>query len=500
MTHRRKCNSLPAPAPALIALCAFWLCAASLASAQGRVVRFNTSDGWNLAGTLYEPKLAANRLAPAVVMLPEPGWVDRTIYDTYLSTGLQAKGFFALNVDLRGSGNSLGKKVLEEFSAEEMKSVQLDLKAAIGFLSSLPGVDSSRIAVVGAGSSSEYAVLEAAENSQVQAAVLISGALSDAAEGYLRLEHSVPVLGLAGKEDKASFREMAEAYALSSNRASDLLVAVGHGAVMFSHTEGLEENVIGWLERNVKALGTETEVSFRSEDGWTLHGLLRLPDGAAVGTGIGAGVGAKVPGVLLVHGAKHDQQTYHFMSREIAKRGMAALRFDWRGKGQSFLEGTPADQDEMWRDVKAALEFFASQPAVDAARLGAVAATLACVNTLQASLGDPRMKTVVLLTALEPNDEVRRLLASSDVPLFSIASLEDNNYQRGSLADSTRLVHQLSKSKHSQLLLYDDAGRGSEMLKAKPELEPMILRWLGEKLQGIPSTFAATAGTADETK
>jgi dienelactone hydrolase len=252
---------------------------------------------------------------------------------------------------------------------------------------------------------------------------------------------------------------------------------------MFSHTEGLEGQVIDWLERNVRALGRETEVSFRSDDGWTLYGMLRLPESAAAG--------AQVPGVLLVHGAKHDQQTFHFMSQEIAKRGMAVLRFDWRGKGHSFLEGVAADQDEMWRDVKAAVEFLASQPGVDGNRLGAVAATLAGINTLQATLNDPRMKTVVLLTALEPNDEVRRLLASSDVPLFAIASIEDNNYQRGSLADSTRLVHRLSKSKQSQLLLYDDAGRGSEMLKVKPELEPMILRWLDERLQGILPTRVA---------
>ena len=413
-------------------------------------------------------------------MLPEPGWVDRSIYDTYLSSGLQAKGFFALNIDLRGSGNSLGAKVLEEFSPEEMEEIQSDLSAAIAFVSSLPGVDPGRIGVVGAGISSEYAVVEAAENSQVKAVVLISGTLSAKAKELLRVDQSVPVLGVVGKEDKKSFREMAEVYALSPNPSSDLLVAVGHGAVMFSHTKGLEENVIAWFEHNLKALGRETEVSFRSEDGWTLHGLLRLPDGADAS--------AKVPGVLLVHGAKHDQQTYHFMAQEIAKRGMATLRFDWRGKGQSFVDGAKADQDEMWRDVKAAIEFLASQPAVDGNRLGAVAATLACVNTLQASLGDPRMKTVVLLTALEPNDVVRRLLGSSDVPLFAIASLEDNNYQRGSLAESTRLVYQLSQSKQSEFLLYDDAGRGSEMLKVKPDLQPMILRWLDDKLRGVTPT------------
>ena len=88
---------------------------------------------------------------------------------------------------------------------------------------------SRAIGVIGAGATSEYAVLEASKNSQVRSVVLISGTLSATAKEYLRLDQSVPVLGLAGKEDKSSFREMAEAYALSSNPSSDLLVAVGHG-------------------------------------------------------------------------------------------------------------------------------------------------------------------------------------------------------------------------------------------------------------------------------
>ena len=40
----------------------------------------------------------------------------------------------------------------------------------------------------------------------------------------------------------------------------------------------------------------------------------------------------------------------------------------------------------------------------------------------------------------------------------------------------------MSKNKFTELLLYDDAGRGSEMLKRKDELEPMIVRWFAEKL------------------
>jgi len=104
-----------------------------------------------------------------------------------------------------GKGTSLGKKYFEEFSSKDLEGIQLDVGAAIEFLSSLPMVDSSRIGVVGAGLSSEYAVLEAAENSKIQALVLISGSLSKKAKEYLQLDHSVPVLGVVGKDDKKKF-------------------------------------------------------------------------------------------------------------------------------------------------------------------------------------------------------------------------------------------------------------------------------------------------------
>jgi len=79
--------------------------------------------------------------------------------------------------------------------------------------------------------------------------------------------------------------------------------------------------------------------------------------------------GAKVPGVVMVHGAKHDQQTYHQLARELAKKGVATIRFDWRGKGRSIAEGKslyginmPDEESEnTYRDAKAAIKVLAEQ-------------------------------------------------------------------------------------------------------------------------------------------
>ncbi len=446
-------------------------------------VVFKTGDGWELKGTIYFPQ-AGNEPMPAVVLVTEPGVLDRTIFDQYLAQKLADAGFVALNFDLRGTGESLGNKIFEEFSIEEIDDIQLDIRAAVDFLSSKSTIDPNRIGVVGTGLSAKYVVLEASEGHPgIQALVLLSGELNDKAHQYFKYPHSVPVLSVVDKSDKKYFSFMTESYENSVNRSSDLILAHGHGAVMFSYSAGLEERVVHWFEHNLMALGTEQEIIFKSFDGWELHGTLRLP--AAVKSN------KKVPGVVLVHGAKHDQLTYYQLARELTKQGMATFRFDWRGKGRSVGTRILDEQyrDIVFKDIKAAIEILASQPAVDPNSIGTVAATAACVYTLEASLDDPRVKSIVLMTALEPNERVKQLLMGSNVPIFAIASTDDYNYQIGeSLAESTRQIYKLSNSKESTFLLYDDAGRGTEMLKIKPELEPMIIRWFNDKLQGIAPT------------
>ena len=459
------------------------------------VVTFETEDGWKLVGSVFlPPQQSGGAPRPGVVLLSEPGWEDRTIFTTYLAEDLAQSGFVALTVDYRGTGASLGAKDFKSFTAKEREGIAQDIRAAIRFLSKHPGVDASRIGIVAASWTAQYAVREASENSDIRALVLISGAVGEPEKRYLESEGSIPVLGVVGKDEKKSFWELAKVYADSKNHSSDLLLAVGYGAGMFSHTRGLEEKVVAWLDQNLKGLGHEREVTFQSKDGWTLRGRLRIPGGA--------GGGAKVPGIVMVHGAKHDQQTYHELAPALAKEGIATLRFDWRGKGSSIAEGKslyginmPDEESaNTYLDVKAAIELLASQPGVDANRIGLIAATAGTGYTLRAAHGDERIQTVVLLTSNEaPTGEAKEFLTRGGKPIFAIASREDNNYSRGSLAEETRQAYLFSSHKESEFLLYDDAGRGSEMLKTKPELQRMVLRWFAEKLGAVPAQASQEA-------
>ena len=449
------------------------------------VVTFPTEDGLTLYGTLHLPNPAGRDRPPfaGAVLFAEPEWIVRSTYDGGLARDLAENyGMAVLTVDFRGTAGNVNDRMFQTFSPREREKMQLDVRGAIRFLSSQNGVDKTRIGLVAVGVGTDYALREAAENPAVQAVVLISGTLSDPARDYIRSRSDIPILCIAGTDDKEGFREMSEAFYLSKNKASNILLSTGHGTTIFSRTEGLAKQVSRWMAENVQGLGAETEISFQTEDGWALHGKLRVPGNAAPG--------ARVPGVVLVHGAQHDQETYYDLSRALAKKGIATLSYDWRGKNRDLTETRghygvnlpAAERDKTHLDVKAAINYLAAQSSVNPNQIGVVGATLGTHFALVGAAGDARVKTMVMLSQYALEDGTRRFLATTDIPIFFIASTEDRNTELGGLADFTAEAYRLSKNKYTEFLLYDDAGRGSEMLERKEELEGMILRWFTEKL------------------
>jgi dienelactone hydrolase len=418
-------------------------------------------------------------------MFSEPQWIVRSTYDGgNMAPDLAEKhGMAVLTVDHRGTAGNVHKgRMFQTFSPRERENLQLDVRAAIRFLTEQDGVDPHRVALVSVGLATDYAVREAAENPAVQGLVLISGTLSEPAREYIRVRSDIPILTIAGTDDKEGFREMSEALYLSRNKASNMFLSTGHGTTIFSRTAGLADKVSAWIVDNVKGLGPESEISFKTEDGWSLHGKLRRPGNVDPNV--------RVPSVLLVHGAQHDQETYYNLSRALAKRGLATLSFDWRGKNRDLSEtrghyGVNFPEEErakVYLDVKAALNFLATQNGVDSDRIGVVAATLGTSMAIKGSVGNPRVKTMVMLSQYAIDDPDRRFLTTTDIPIFFIASLEDRNTELGGLGDFTVEAHKISKNKLTELILYDDAGRGSEMLEKKDELEGMIVRWFQDKL------------------
>ena len=110
--------------------------------------------------------------------------------------------------------------------------------------------------------------------------------------------------------------------------------------------------------------------------------------------------GCKAPAVLLCHGftGNRIEQRYIFvrLSRQLALFGIASLRFDYRGCGESeglFKSFTLLDHVD---DAKRALEVLENYPGVDADRIGMLGYSLGgCVVAMVA--GEyPEIKSVVL--------------------------------------------------------------------------------------------------------
>jgi alpha/beta superfamily hydrolase len=113
---------------------------------------------------------------------------------------------------------------------------------------------------------------------------------------------------------------------------------------------------------------SEEAVSFVNE-GQRMWGMLHRPASAQ-----------PCPAVLLLHGITGDKTGSHrlfvHMGRALAARGIAALRFDMRGSGDSEGEFQDMTLAAEASDAQVALDWLQAQPGIDMARIGALGLSL----------------------------------------------------------------------------------------------------------------------------
>lgn len=128
----------------------------------------------------------------------------------------------------------------------------------------------------------------------------------------------------------------------------------------------------------------EEHVRF-SSDGLTLAGTLHHPHGAAPGE--------RRPAMLVLHGFGSNSQSEGMktMARLFAARGYAALRFDFRGCGESGGERARVICLEQVNDVKNALTYLASRADIDGERIGVIGHSFGAAVAIYAAGVDPRV-------------------------------------------------------------------------------------------------------------
>ena len=140
--------------------------------------------------------------------------------------------------------------------------------------------------------------------------------------------------------------------------------------------------------------------------------------------------------VLLLPSIEHDRAAYGIyrdtgpgrpqypgIAPVITGRGVATLTLDLRGRGKSIGKKemhsfSPEEMSKVYLDVKAALDFISSQPALDSSRTGVIAAGTSAEAAMIACAGDTRVRAISLLSGRLSESANSRIAASPELPLL----------------------------------------------------------------------------------
>lgn len=127
---------------------------------------------------------------------------------------------------------------------------------------------------------------------------------------------------------------------------------------------------------------TRNEVFFRCGS-IVLEGVLEIPDA----------VHGPSPGAVICHphplyGGNMYNNVTSALKKGLLARGVACLRFNFRGTGQS--EGSHGEGVDELEDVRAAIDYLEDQKAVDTGRIIVAGYSFGCWVGLRAASSDPR--------------------------------------------------------------------------------------------------------------
>jgi dipeptidyl aminopeptidase/acylaminoacyl peptidase len=174
------------------------------------------------------------------------------------------------------------------------------------------------------------------------------------------------------------------------------------------------------------------KVSFQSE-AYSISGVLHLP------------VRKNPPGVIASHGllSSKESEKYVALGERISTEGMAMLRFDFRGIGES--EGSEADNtvSKKIADLSAAVDFMRSYPGLGEG-IGLFGSSLGgFVSLIKASV-DKQVKATVVWATPHHLDDLKTKERTERTPLPPEAFFED--------LPRHRLLPLLSKVSHCMVI------------------------------------------------
>ena len=153
----------------------------------------------------------------------------------------------------------------------------------------------------------------------------------------------------------------------------------------------------------------ETPLIFESA-GFQLVGMLHRPDPSAFR--------APHPAILFLHGFTGQKTEAHRLfvktARAMARAGFIALRFDFRGSGDSGGEFEQATVNGWRHDARVAFDTLLRQPGVDAGRVGVIGLSMGGAVACHLAAGEPRVRSLALWSAVANGPEVLSVVGSPE--------------------------------------------------------------------------------------
>ncbi|MEP5610861.1 MAG: CocE/NonD family hydrolase [Cyclobacteriaceae bacterium] len=212
----------------------------------------------------------------------------------------------------------------------------------------------------------------------------------------------------------------------------------------------------------------ETRVTVQNGE-WELVGDLTLPNS-----------GKNPPVVLMLNKAAGDRTVYAGLARQLALSGIASLRLDLRGHGESinvekFVPYKSEGPDPLiWdaeADVNAAIDYLKNHSSFSSSKIAVVGASYSGEEMAEAGRMEGYVDAYVALSPGSFSDESIAGIDASDVPWLFIVSRNEPH-----LKEITAEVQKESES--VELIIVPGKEHATRLLPDRPELNEWIAIWL----------------------
>jgi uncharacterized protein len=168
-------------------------------------------------------------------------------------------------------------------------------------------------------------------------------------------------------------------------------------------------------------------------DGQELAGVVHVPHGLVSGE--------RRPAIIMMHGfGANKSGGPQWVCEQFAAWGYVALRFDYRGCGESGgVRGRVIPMEEV-ADARNAVTYLATRPEVDPARIALAGSSLGAGVAVQAAALDPRVAAVILENGLGNGERIIRSMHTPESWSRFLALMEDGIRHRERTGTS-KMIH-----------------------------------------------------------